>query len=356
MDDGDFEDRIEALANDIETLKEEILKNRNKDKRFDQVLSDNSTSNDIRHGTKACRTLKGHFGKVYALQWSNDSQNIISASQGGQLILWNAYTTNKLNAIALKTSWVMSCAIEQQVGDLVACGGLDNMCSIYRIGSAGNEQAQDSQSVLVSELMAHDGYISCCRFLGEKNLLSSSGDSSVINWDLERGEIINTFFDHLGDVMHISLSPIDPNKFVTASIDRTAKIWDVRSGKCTQTLFGHDGDINSVSFFPDGNAFGTGSEDSSCILFDLRSHGEVKRFGGGSFPAVSGVDFSKSGRLLFAGTVDNKAYAYDVLGSTSPTITFEAGGHEKRITCLQVSPLGDGLCTGSWDSTLKIWA
>jgi len=356
MDDADIEERIEALANDIEGLKEDILKNRNKDKPFGKVVSENNTSNEIRQNAKVCRTLKGHFGKVYALEWSGDSENIISASQGGQLILWNAFTSNKLAAIMLKTSWVMSCAIEQEVGNLVACGGLDNMVSIYRIGNSGNEQAQDSQSELVSELMAHDGYISSCRFIGQKNLLSASGDSSVINWDLERGEIVNTFFDHLGDVMHIAMSPKDPNKFVTASIDRTAKIWDVRSGKCTQTLFGHEGDINSVSFFPDGNAFGTGSEDSTCILFDLRSHGEVKRFGGGSGPSVSGVDFSRSGRLLFAGSVDNQVYAYDVLGSSLPILTLSVGGHEKRITCLQTSPNGDGLCTGSWDSTLKIWA
>lgn len=294
MLDDDYDDRIDALINEIEGLKNKILKKRVKEKNFKKVAEENPTLNEIRkNAAKACRTLKGHFGKVYALQWSVDSQNIVSASQGGQLIVWNAYTTNKLNAIALKTSWVMSCAIDQRRGNLVACGGLDNMCSIYRIKNS-NEVAQDPQSQLVSELVAHDGYISCCRFIGDKNIVSASGDSSCIHWDLERGEILNTFYDHGGDVMFISLHPTDPNIFVTGSIDHTAKLWDIRSGKCTQTHFGHEGDINSVSFFPDGHAFGTGSEDSTCRLFDIRSHGEVKRFGGGATPPITCVEIGRA--------------------------------------------------------------
>ena len=32
------------------------------------------------------------------------------------------------------------------------------------------------------------------------------------------------------------------------------------------------------------------------------------------------------------------------------------GGHENRVSCLGVTPNGQALCTGSWDTLLKIWA
>jgi guanine nucleotide-binding protein G(I)/G(S)/G(T) subunit beta-1 len=32
------------------------------------------------------------------------------------------------------------------------------------------------------ELTAHDGYLSCCRFIDEKNIITSSGDSTCIYW------------------------------------------------------------------------------------------------------------------------------------------------------------------------------
>jgi WD40 repeat protein len=77
---------------------------------------------------RARRILRGHFAKVYAMHWADDKRHLVSASQDGKLIVWNALTTNKVNAIPLRSSWVMTCAYSPS-GNLVACGGLDNICS-----------------------------------------------------------------------------------------------------------------------------------------------------------------------------------------------------------------------------------
>lgn len=53
----------------------------------------------------------------------------MSASQDGKLIVWDGYTTNKVHAIPLRSSWVMTCAYAPS-GNYVACGGLDNICSV----------------------------------------------------------------------------------------------------------------------------------------------------------------------------------------------------------------------------------
>lgn len=58
-------------------------------------------------------------------------RNLVSASQDGKLIVWDSHTTNKVHAIPLRSSWVMTCAYAPS-GSYVACGGLDNICSIYR--------------------------------------------------------------------------------------------------------------------------------------------------------------------------------------------------------------------------------
>lgn len=46
-------------------------------------------------GTKSRRILKGHQGKVLAIDWSNDKRHMVSTSQDGKLIVWDAFTTNK---------------------------------------------------------------------------------------------------------------------------------------------------------------------------------------------------------------------------------------------------------------------
>ena len=94
---------------------------------------------------KARRTLKGHLAKIYAMHWAQDKRHLVSASQDGKLIVWDAYTTNKVAAIPLRSSWVMTCAYAPSgyagndcgradpVSNFVACGGLDNICSVYNL-------------------------------------------------------------------------------------------------------------------------------------------------------------------------------------------------------------------------------
>ena len=83
---------------------------------------------------KTKKTLKGHLAKIYAMHWSTDRRHLVSASQDGKLIIWDAYTTNKVHAIPLRSSWVMTCAYSPS-GNYVACGGLDNICSIYNLSA-----------------------------------------------------------------------------------------------------------------------------------------------------------------------------------------------------------------------------
>ena len=89
-------------------------------------------------GIKNRRVLKGHFAKIYAMHWCDNEgdvgKQLVSASQDGKLIVWNAQSTNKVHAIPLRSSWVMTCAFSP-TGKKVACGGLDNVCSIYNLES-----------------------------------------------------------------------------------------------------------------------------------------------------------------------------------------------------------------------------
>lgn len=349
---GDIAERIAAAKKQVENLKKEVAKA--KEAKVDGYEGIRGLANGktfpLGPAPKMRRPLKGHFGKVYAMHWSGNSKDLVSASQDGKLIVWDGMQNVKIQAIPLRSSWVMTCAFEQSKGNLVACGGLDNLCSIYQLN-----QPQVMRSY--RELAAHDGYLSCCRFINEGSILTSSGDSTCMLWDIELGQSKLTFSDHEGDVMSVSILPsVDPNMFVSGSCDSFAKVWDIRTGKCTMTLRGHESDINSVSLFPDAKAFGTGSDDSTCRFFDIRACAEICEFKNDMvLCGITSVSFSRSGRLLFAGYDDYNCLGWDILGPTDKQV-YQLQGHENRVSCLGVSPSGDALCTGSWDTTLKIWA
>jgi guanine nucleotide-binding protein G(I)/G(S)/G(T) subunit beta-1 len=345
--------QIESCKKEISELKDKIEKHRG-DSEGDQPLAETASKKGVVKvgvSLKQRRILKGHFGKIYAMHWAADSRHLVSASQDGKLIIWNGFTTNKVHAVPLRSSWVMTCAYSPS-GNLVACGGLDNLCSVYKLPQGGKDTGAQKT---YAELAQHEGYLSCCRFIRDDEVITSSGDSTCILWDVETKTPKAIFNDHTGDVMSVSVFD-SKDMFVSGSCDATAKLWDHRqNGKnCIKTFPGHESDINSVSFFPDGNAFGTGSDDSSCRLFDIRAYMQINKYANDKILCgITSVAFSKTGKMLFAGYDDYNCYVWDTqLGQLVDQLI----GHDNRVSCLGVSEDGKALCTGSWDTLLKIWA
>jgi len=342
---ADLASRINKAKKEIEDLKQAIAQQRQQ--KADKMLMEcceNIPKTVLR--MKPRSVLKGHLAKIYAMHWSDDSRHLVSASQDGKLIVWNALTGNKVHAIPLRSSWVMTCAYAP-TGNLVACGGLDNICSVYNLHS------KDNPIRVQRELNAHSGYLSCCRFINDKQIITSSGDQTCILWDIDTNSQVTTFEGHEGDVMSLSLYT-DKNIFVSGACDASAKVWDIRTGKCTHTFIGHDSDINAVQFFPSGDAFVTGSDDATARLFDLRCDQQLACYSNDNLIAgITSVAFSVSGRIVFAGYDDFNCVAWDVLrGEHAATLA----GHDNRVSCLGVSADGMALCTGSWDTVLKVWA
>jgi guanine nucleotide-binding protein G(I)/G(S)/G(T) subunit beta-1 len=303
----------------------------------------------------------------------------------------------------------MTCAFEQGSQKFVACGGLDNVCSLFNIASPPSTTLSET----THELTGHEGYLSCCRFLSTDEILTSSGDSTCVLWDIESNTRKVQFTDHAADVMSLSLRPEDPNVFCSGSCDGSVRVWDVRQGKCTHTFFGHDSDVNAVDFYPSGNVISSASDDSTCRMFDLRSRGTIAVFSDqmkmGS--CVTSIAHSASGSLLFAGYEDNTAVAWETTSqnlyvSTAlvlmlacclvtlsvnfcclPRLGFQNHsaahegclhcrkwyqlglsrdraaradakglGHSARVSCLGVNKKGQALATGSWDQFILVWS
>ncbi|TFJ98478.1 adrenodoxin-like protein, mitochondrial [Platysternon megacephalum] len=158
----------------------------------------------------------------------------------------------------------MTCAYAPS-GNYVACGGLDNICSIYSL------KTREGNVRVSRELPGHTartpgfsprppanqhlaapppppGSLSCCRFRDDNQIITRSGDPPCALWDIETGQQTTTFGGHSGDVMSLSLAP-DARSFVSGACDASIKLWDVRDSMCRQTFTGHESDINAVCTF-----------------------------------------------------------------------------------------------------------
>ena len=120
-----------ASSSEIAAIKQQIKKQRESLKDLGKAIftaleahKDGGTiaasdfANRGKFSVVARRTLKGHFSKVFGVQWSGDAQKLVSAAQDGFMIVWNPLTCNKNITIPLKSTWIMMCAIEPQEGEV----------------------------------------------------------------------------------------------------------------------------------------------------------------------------------------------------------------------------------------------
>ncbi|PJF18610.1 Guanine nucleotide-binding protein subunit beta-1 [Paramicrosporidium saccamoebae] len=359
---AELEKNIGAAQAQAEAYQDQIR--RQKEQTADTTMAE--FSRDIaplpRNQMRVRRVLKGHSNKVYSVNWAQDSSSLVTASQDGKMIVWDPMSADKEYAITLRSSWVM-CSAYSPSRKMVACGGLDNACSLYDLSKVDEAMANTKNGIPdiapTKEFIGHIGFIASARFLSDSELLTCSGDTTCIMWDVERAIPKITFKGHTADVMNLALladrtNPGSANTFVTVGCDATARVWDIRSGQCTRIYVGHDSDINAVDSFPNGVAFATGSDDHSCRMYDLRADREMMRFIKPEMSScVTSVSFSKSGRALFVAYDDTNVIAWDTLKATQSGVL---AAHEERVSSLAVSPDGSALATASWDSMVKIWA
>lgn len=93
-----------------------------------------------------------------------------------------------------------------------AFSGLDNKVTVYPV-----VPGEEDISARKKTVGTHTSYMSCCLFPNsDQQILTGSGDSTCALWDVESGQLLQSFHGHSGDVMAIDLAPNETgNTFVS---------------------------------------------------------------------------------------------------------------------------------------------
>ncbi|KAM7406375.1 hypothetical protein PAMP_000754 [Pampus punctatissimus] len=179
---------------------------------------------------------------------------------------------NKLNdehGVTLPCTWVMACAYAPS-GCAIACGGLDNKCSVYPLSMDQNENLNAKKK----SVAMHTNYISGCTFT---NSDMQAKEPSGVGGNKRRGEKRRGEMDgwaeegaekrHGGRMWCVFVPEVIQQEFsnppmLTSSGDGTCALWDVESGQLLQSFHGHTADVLSLDLAPSetGNTFVSGTE------------------------------------------------------------------------------------------------
>jgi len=188
-------------------------------------------------------------------------------------------------------------------------------------------------------------------FVSDGSELLIAGENNIRTWNRQADELrpfSETFAKDEG-AWCVAVSP-DGKTCVTGHTAGITRFWSRATGRLIKTLTGHEDDVEQIAFSPDGLVLATGSWDGTAKLWDIVSGKQLCVFK--MPPHCYDLAFSPNGRLL-ACSSENDAMLFDIASRKRLHLL---RGHKNQADCVEFSPDGRLLATGSHDRTIRIWS
>nr|XP_046240438.1 WD repeat-containing protein 1 [Scatophagus argus] len=328
---------------------------------------------------------KAHNGGIYAISWSPDSTQLISASGDKTVKLWDVGAGTAVTTFNMGTD-----VTDQQLGCLWQ---KDHLVSISLSGYI-NYLDKNNPDRPIRVIKGHSKSIQCLtvhRSDGRSDIYSGSHDGHINYWDAGTGE--NDCFSGKGHTNQVSKMVTDGSELVTCSMDDTLRYTSIGKKEYSASdVVKMDFQPKSVSAAPGGLSLAV------CIgqivllkdkkkLFTMDNLGYEAEVGvihpGGTTVAVGGADgkihlYSIQGTTLkdegktmdvkspitdmaysddgaYLAVIDEKKAATVFTVADGYSVKNEFYGHHAKPVSLAWSPDNEHFATGGMDMMVFVW-
>jgi WD40 repeat protein len=265
---------------------------------------------------------------ITAYQTSPDLSMLATAGYDRQLKLWDTHTGQLLQSIPIDQSATTD-GHTDSIQEIRFSPDGGQILTASNDGEAIVWEAASGKARLT--LSGHDGPVNSADFSPDESLIATgSSDGTARLWDAATGQLLQTLRGHVYLVMSVVFSP-DGKRLLTGGGDNNARLWDAQTGEELLTLSGHTGKVDQVAFSPDGSLVAAGSgEDGTVIVWDAAT--------GKALLTVPGQDilFNPDGFSLavFSDDLSGRGYTLD----TTHTVALARARLRRSLTaeeCLQ---------------------
>ncbi|MBW3709749.1 hypothetical protein DTB58_38995 [Streptomyces griseus] len=165
----------------------------------------------------------------------------------------------------------------------------------------------------------------------------------------QRGELLT---GEDGSVMSMAFSS-DGKTLATGDFNDTVRLWDVASGKPLRApLGGHSGWVTSLTFSPDGRTLASYGSDFTVRLWDVASGEQRGELPAGRVGSLS-LAFSPDGQTLAGGSIGGKVRLWNWASGEQQEELLT--GKDDLLMSVAFSPDGQTLAAGNSDGVVRLW-
>ncbi|XAR62348.1 hypothetical protein NMG60_11017076 [Bertholletia excelsa] len=273
--------------------------------------------------------------------FSHDGQMLATCSLSGVAKVWSVPQVKKVSNLKGHTERATDVTFSP-MDNYIATASADRTARLW-----------DAEGSLLMTFEGHLDRLARIAFHPSgKYLGTTSFDKTWRLWDIGTGEELLLQEGHSRSVYGIAFHH-DGSLAASCGLDALARVWDLRSGRSILALEGHVKPVLGISFSPNGYHLATGGEDNTCRIWDLRKRKSLYIIPAHS-NLISQVKFEpQEGYFLATASYDMTAKIWSSR-DFKPVKTL--GGHEAKVTSLDVVGDGQYVATVSHDRTIKLWS
>ena len=159
-------------------------------------------------------------------------------------------------------------------------------------------------------------------------------------------QLLQNLIGHNRKITSVAMTT-DGKYAISGSDDETCILWDMKSGEPIKTLKGHSA-VYAVNITPDGKYAITGLSDNTCILWNVQT-GNVIQILRGHNGYVQSVAITPNGKLALSGSSDKTCILWDLQTGKQIQIL---KGHTDRVIAVAITPDGKFAISGSRECIL----
>ncbi|XP_068222324.1 pre-mRNA-processing factor 19 [Palaemon carinicauda] len=270
-----------------------------------------------------------------------DTSKIVTGGADKNATVFNK-DTEQVVAILKGHSKKVSCVVYHPTEDTIITASPDTQIRVWNVGTSQTLQL----------IRAHDGPVTGLSLHATGDyLLSASQDHNWAFSDIRTGRVLCKVSDTTGS-SPLTAAQFHPDGLIlgTGTDDATIKIWDLKERSNVANFPGHSGAISSIAFSENGYYLATAAEDSTVRLWDLRKLKNFKTIQLDEGYEVMDLSFDQSGTYLAVAGTDVRVY---LCKQWTDLRVFN--DHTAMATGVRFGANASYLASTSMDRTLKIY-